>query len=97
MTPVSMGALVLIVMGTLPVSVYHHMVATSVRMVSALCSHGVDIDSVGPPSDDRQHSPDTPACPLLFFPRLRAMRARLGQVSGFLLPTLQPASELGGC
>lgn len=36
MTPVSMGALVLIVMGKLPVSVYRHMVATSVRQVSTL-------------------------------------------------------------
>lgn len=29
--------------------------------------------------------------------RCRAMWARLGQVPGFLLPTLWPASELGGC
>lgn len=57
MTPVSMGALVLMVMGRLPVSVYQHMVATSVKMVSALCSHGVDT----------QHRPDTAACPPLCF------------------------------
>lgn len=64
MTPVSMGALVLTVMGRLPVSVYQRMVATSVRTVR------VDMDWVGPPSDDRQPSPDTPAVPLLWFQTL---------------------------
>lgn len=43
-----MGALVLIVMGRLPVSVYLHMAATSVRMVSALAITG----SIGPPADE---------------------------------------------
>lgn len=55
------------------------------------CYVAVDAGSVRP-----QHATDElPAVPCGAF-RLGAVRARLGQVSGFLLPTLQPASELGG-